>query len=287
MNFLKKFAKQYGAEIARTVVLSLVGAIAIILTPVRDQLQDWFRPEQARVAISVSPEQASVGHTVSISSIVIPSGTAGLSGGRLSFSLDPLDALQLLSGKTDMSVPTLKDAATIPETPLVFAALKKGSVTVKAAFVNRKGQEVENSKVIAINPISTSGPSDLDYTGTWNLEIQSHGKAYHGQLCMDDKSEGLSGSYSLINDGERGNINGSHDGKRYWALLKPSGAASGWYLEGGGAAPTDDRFLVIVGYASLCANEPCTAHWRDDVKCTGDCFRLSSSLLSRSAECLH
>jgi hypothetical protein len=140
----------------------------------------------------------------------------------------PPDAVQLLSGQTEteIPVPKFKDVTTIPPTPLIFAALKKGNVTVKAVFVNRKGHEAENSKVIAINSISSSGPSDLDYSGTWNLDIQFRGKAYHGQLCMDDKSEGLSGSYSLVNGGERGNINGSHDGKRYWASLKPSGTSS-------------------------------------------------------------
>lgn len=279
------FLKEHGSEIARTVVLSLLGAIGIILTPVRDQLQDWFRPERANVAIQ-SPDSVVVGHALDVSFIMIPTTTAGVSGGMLSFELKPFDSLQLLpSGATGISstqlpVTELKSVTTIPSTPLRFKALRPGEVTLTATFLNRKQQKIETAKVITVEPITKRlGPSDLDYTGTWDIDLHYRGKAYHGEMCMEDKSELLSGSYSL-NNGERGNISGKHDGKSFWVLLRPPGTATGWYLEGGGATPTEDHFLRITGKPSLCSKEPCPSSSGPE-----ESFTISSSLLAPSPVC--
>ena len=124
-------------------------------------------------------------------------------------------------------------------------------------------------------------PSDLDYTGSWDIDLHYGGKVYHGDLCIEDESGLLSGSYVLSN-GEKGNIGGKHDGNAFWTLLKPPGTADGWYLDGGGAIPTEDHFLRIAGNASLCSKEPCPTSSRSENN-----FAISSSLLAPSPVCRH
>ena len=289
MNFLK----EHGSEIVRTIVLSLLAAIGLILTPVRDWLQDWVRPEQVRVAIQ-SPDSVVAGHTLDVSFLLIPKTTTTISGGTLTFELSPAGNLVLdRPGPSQLPVSQIKDVVTIPTTPLRFRALRSGEIGIKAVFINRKQQKNGTFKKITIAPIGTGGPSELDYNGNWQFESHYGGQAFNGELCMRDDSGNLSGSYSLISGGERGTISGQHDGQSFWAFLKPSGDAKGWFLEGGGATPIDGQYLQIKGNISLCSKEPCPTLQKSQELCSKTsalqqpCFRLSSSVLVESAKCGH
>src|SRR5690349_12777070 len=114
------FLKEHGSEIARTTVISILGAIGIVLTPVRDRVTDWFRPEAVNISIQ-SPDSVVIGHALDVSVVIAPRTTTTISGGTLDLSISPQGSLvQLTDASNNLPVPDFTNVTTQPSTPVRF-----------------------------------------------------------------------------------------------------------------------------------------------------------------------
>jgi hypothetical protein len=247
---MQAWLKDHLGEIVRTIVLALVGAAGVILSPIRDELEDWIRPETVSIALQ-APDQVTQGNFLDVSCIVLPQSSSGVSGGLLQFGWEPANSFQPISAIKSLPVQQLKQPSELPATPWRLRAERPGDVILTATFINRKARSIKISKRVSIvHPDSTRLASEANYTSRWQISIKFAGRIYHGQLDIQDENYDLIGRYRL-SSGERGHLTGRHDGGKFWLELETGGNDERWHLDGPAPMPTKDGFLATNGTCAL------------------------------------